>query len=136
MYSLIADLVLLLHFAFIVFVVGGEIIVIVGFYRNWLWVRNLRFRIFHVLAIGFVVVQGWINQVCPLTIWESALRHAAGEESYLGTFIGHWVGQLVFYDAPQWVFVTAYSMFGALVLFTWFWIRPEPVNRESTCEDN
>ncbi len=135
MYSFIADFILLLHFAFIVFVVGGEICVIVGFFRNWSWVRNFKFRIFHVCAIGFVVVQSWVNQVCPLTIWENALRNAAGEEKYSGTFIGHWVGQIVFYDVPQWIFVTAYSMFGALVILTWIWVRPRRINRK-TSEDN
>ena len=123
--SQIADVILVVHCAFIVFVVGGEVCVVVGYFRNWRWVRDLTFRLCHVLAIGFVAAQAWFSRVCPLTIWEGKLRAAAGGESYSGTFIAHWVGRLVYFDAPQWVFTGAYSLFGALFLLSWVWIRPE-----------
>lgn len=125
LYSLIADAILVVHFAFIAFVIGGEACVVVGYFRNWCWMRNLTFRVCHILAIGIVVALAWANRICPLTVWENTLRHAAGGESYSGTFVKHWVGRLVYYEAPQWIFIVAYSMFGALVLFTWIWVRPE-----------
>ena len=132
MYSLIADAILVVHCAFIAFVVGGEVCVVVGCFRHWHWVRNLTFRVCHILAIGIVVVQAWANQVCPLTIWENTLRNAADGQSYSGTFVEHWIGKLVYYDAPQWIFTVAYSLFGALVLFTWTWVRPETSGRSKT----
>ena len=124
MSSLIADAILTLHLAFIAFVVGGEACVIVGYFRGWCWVRNFTFRLCHVIAIGIVVAQAWADRVCPLTVWENALRDAAGDESYPGTFVAHWVGRLVYYDAPQWLFTVAYSLFGALVVISWVWVRP------------
>lgn len=124
-YSLAADVILVVHCGFIAFVLGGQACVVVGFFRNWRWVRNLIFRICHILAIGFVAAQAWANQLCPLTVWESTLRGAAGEQSYPRSFIEYWVGRLVYYDAPQWVFTIAYSLFGALVLASWIWVRPE-----------
>ncbi len=123
--ALIADAILVVHFAFIAFVIGGEACVVVGYFRNWRWVRNRTFRVCHVLAIGIVVALAWADRICPLTVWENRLRHAAGGQSYSGTFVEHWVGRLVYYDAPQWVFIVAYSMFGALVLISWIWVRPE-----------
>jgi hypothetical protein len=123
--SLIADVILVVHCAFIAFVVGGQACVLVGRFRDWGWVRNFTFRVCHLLAIGIVVAQAWANQICPLTVWENALREAAGERSYSETFIAHWVGKLVYYDAPPWVFTVAYSVFGALVLFSWVWVRPK-----------
>ncbi|MDO9543441.1 MAG: DUF2784 domain-containing protein [Kiritimatiellia bacterium] len=125
LYPLIADTILIVHSVFITFVLVGQGCVVVGCFRNWRWVRNLTFRVCHILAIGIVVAQAWANQVCPLTIWENALRHAAGGQSYPGTFVEHWVGRLVYYDAPQWVFTVAYSLFGAVVLFSWAWVKPE-----------
>ena len=125
MYSLAADAILVVHFAFVVFVVGGQIFVIVGYFQNWRWIRNLTFRICHILAIGFVVAQAWASQLCPLTIWESNLRYKAAEEAYQGSFIEHWVGRMIYYDAPQWIFILVYSLFGALVLISWVWARPE-----------
>jgi hypothetical protein len=123
--SLIADVILVVHCGFIAFVLGGEACVIVGHFRNWHWVRKLTFRFCHLLAIGIVVAQAWADQICPLTVWENALRGAAGEESYSETFVQHWVGRLVYYDAPQWVFTVVYSVFAALVLFSWVWVKPQ-----------
>lgn len=37
--------------------------------------------------------------------------------------VGYWVGRVVYDDAPQWAFIVGYSVFGALVLATWIWIR-------------
>ena len=84
----------------------------------------MTFRLFHLLSIGIVLAFAWANQLCPLTIWESTLREAAGQQSYQGSFIQYWVGTLVYYDAPLWVFIIGYSLFGALVLMSWFIVRP------------
>ena len=123
-YSLAADAILVVHLAFVVFVVGGQALVIIGSFLDWRWVRNLTFRVCHVLAIGLVVAQAWLNRYCPLTIWESNLRRAAGEQAYQGTFVQDWIGRLVYYEAPLWVFAIVYSLFGALVLLSWIWVRP------------
>ena len=124
LYSLAADAILVVHFSVIVFVLGGQACVVVGYFRDWRWVRNLAFRVSHLLAIGIVVVLAWANQLCPLTVWESKLRQAAGEQPYQGTFVAAWLSRLVYYEAPQWLFIGAYSLFGVLVLFTWIWVRP------------
>jgi hypothetical protein len=124
-YQLIADSILVVHFAFIGFVLVGQVCVVVGYFRKWQWVRNATFRVCHILAIGIVVAQAWMGQLCPLTIWENSLRQMVGEQSYTGTFVEHWVGKLVYYDVPLWCCTVAYSFFGALVLFSWFWVKPE-----------
>ena len=124
-YALFADTILVVHFAFIVFVLGGQICVIIGFFRNWHWVRNMTFRLCHLLAIGVVVAFAWANQLCPLTVLESRLRETAGEQAYQGSFVAYWVSRLIYYDAPQWVFIVVYSLFAALVLASWFWVRPK-----------
>ena len=123
-HSLMADVILVIHFLFIAFVVVGEACIVIGYFRNWHWVRRLMFRVFHILAIAVVVAQAWANKLCPLTLWENALREPAGGRPYGGTFIQHWVGRLVYYDLPQWFFTVAYSLFGAVVLLTWVWVRP------------
>lgn len=124
MHSLMADLILVIHFLFIVFVLGGQVCIVIGYFRNWHWVHHLAFRVCHILAIGIVIAQAWVNQLCPLTLWENALREVAGEPTYAKTFVQHWLGKLVYYDAPQWLFTVAYSLFGAVVLFSWFCVRP------------
>jgi len=54
MYRLMADLILVIHALFVAFVVLGLFAVLSGKYLRWSWVRNLRFRLFHLAAIGVV----------------------------------------------------------------------------------
>ena len=70
-YRILADLVLLLHLAVVVFVVGGLAAVVLGHRQGWSWVRNLPFRLANLAAIGVVAAQAWLGQVCPLTTLES-----------------------------------------------------------------
>lgn len=121
---LMADAILVVHFLFIVFVLMGQTCIIIGHFRTWHWVRNLAFRVCHILAIAIVIGQAWAGRLCPLTVWENALRETAGEQSYAESFVAHWVGRLIYYDAPVWFFTLAYSLFGAVVLTSWVWIRP------------
>jgi hypothetical protein len=122
-----ADVILLLHVMFVGFVVLGLALIAAGGLRGWSWVRNPWFRVAHVVAIGIVVVQSWFGAICPLTIWEMALRSQAEGTTYSGTFIGYWLGRILYYQAPAWAFVVSYTLFGALVLACWFWVRPRPL---------
>ena len=129
LYLLAADLILITHVLFVGFVVFGLITILLGKFLNWGWVRNPWFRLAHLAAIGVVVLQAWLGAICPLTIWEMALRERAGDAVYSGSFIAHWLGTLLYYRLPDWVFVVCYSLFGAFVVFAWYWVRPRPITR-------
>ncbi len=119
-----ANTLLIVHVAFVVFVILGLALIYLGYFFNWSWVRNFWFRILHLLAIAIVVLQSWFGIICPLTIWEMQLRQQAGDATYSGSFIAHWLQQLLFYQAPQWVFILCYTIFGALVVLSWFVVKP------------
>ncbi|SNY95886.1 Protein of Unknown function [Halomonas sp. hl-4] len=121
---LLADAMLIIHVLFVAFVVLGLFAVYAGYFLKWRWVRNRVFRIVHLCAIGYVVVQSWLGAVCPLTTWEMALRAEAGAATYTGSFIQHWLQSLLYYSAPEWMFVVGYSVFGGLVLASWWVVRP------------
>ena len=125
-YRLLADVVLVTHVAFVAFVICGLILVFAGGMRRWGWVRNPWFRLLHLAAIAIVVVQAWAGVVCPLTTLEMALRNHAGDAVYAGSFIAHWLQQILYVDAPAWVFIVAYSVFGAVVVASWLLVRPRP----------
>ena len=125
-YRALADLVLLMHVGFVAFMVIGLLLVALGGVRGWRWVRNPWFRAAHLAGIGLVVVQSWLGMVCPLTTLEMHLRDRAGDATYTGTFMAHWLRKILFYQAPSWVFVVAYALFGLLVLATWITVRPRP----------
>ncbi len=129
-YLFAADVLLLTHVLFVLFVVFGLVLIYVGNVCRWSWVRNPWFRLCHLLAIGIVVLQSWVGVICPLTVWETALRKKGGGEAYSGTFIGHWLEKLLYWQFPPWVFVVIYTLFGAAVLGSWFWVRPRSFGRE------
>jgi len=134
-FLLAADAILLLHTLFVIFVVIGLILLFVGKARNWSWVRNPWFRVAHLLAIAVIVVQSWFGIICPLTSLEMALRSRAGDTVYTGSFIAHWLESILYYQAPPWVFIVCYSVFGALVVGSWFWISPRPFTTRTSHRD-
>ena len=131
-YRVAADLLLLVHTLFVVFVVLGLLLILAGRSLGWSWVRNPWFRLAHLAAIGVVVSQAWLGIVCPLTTWEMALREKAGDALYSGAFVAHWLEELLYYQAPPSVFTVAYTVFAALVVLSWFWVRPRPFGRAGT----
>ena len=126
---LAADLLLLGHVLFVTFVVVGFALVVFGGPLDWGWVRNPWLRVTPLAAILVVALQSWLGVVCPLTTWEMALRRRAGDEVYSGTFISHWLDALLYYEAPEWVFIVAYTAFALAVAGAWFWVRPRPFTR-------
>lgn len=129
LYLLAADTILFSHVLFVAFVVFGLVFILIGKLRAWTWVRNRWFRLAHLACIGVVVLQAWLGAICPLTIWEMALRQRAGDAIYSGSFIAHWLETILYYRAPDWVFVTCYTVFGVLVVATWFWVPPRPFSK-------
>lgn len=129
LYQVLADAVLLLHVAVVLFVVGGLLLIVVGGARRWDWVRNPGFRWLHLGAIAFVVAESWFGVACPLTTLESSLRSLAGQAAYDGDFVAHWLRRLLFFAAPPWVFVTGYSAFGLLVILAWKRFPPRSLFR-------
>ncbi|MBI4537421.1 MAG: DUF2784 domain-containing protein [candidate division NC10 bacterium] len=80
-YQLLADALVLVHLAFVVFVVAGGLLV---FWRPWLrWV--------HLPAAAWGALIEFIGWICPLTPWEVALRLKAGQTSYAGGFVEHYL---------------------------------------------
>lgn len=123
-YQLAADVVVVVHFAFVAFVALGLLLTLVGGVRRWAWVRSLRFRGTHAAAIGVVVIESLCGITCPLTVWEQQLRVLAGQTSHQGDFIAAWVHKLMFFEAEPWVFTTGYCAFGAMVVLSWLLVPP------------
>lgn len=124
-YLLAADAVLLMHVSFVAFVVVGLVLILAGRVMAWGWVRNWWFRVIHLAAIGVVVLQSWLGVICPLTELEMYLRGKAGDATYAGSFVSYWFEAILYYRAPAWVFAVSYTAFGAIVVLSWIWVRPQ-----------
>ena len=124
-YSLLADFVLLVHFGFVAFVVLGFVLIWVGYFCRWPFVRDLRFRLAHLAAIGLVLAESLAGFLCPLTTWENLLRLRAGEGAgYAGSFVEHWFGRVLFHDWSQQTFTLIYAAFFIFVAITFRVVRP------------
>lgn len=125
LYSLLADLLVFIHIMFITFVIGGEIAIVIGAVKKWQWIRNLKFRAAHVLAIIAVASEAVFGIACPLTVWENALRTHAGQVSQEDiSFVGRLLRDVIFYELEPWVFTVIYVIFAALVIGTFIYVPP------------
>jgi hypothetical protein len=123
-YQILADAIVIVHAAYVAFVVGGLAAILLGAAMRWRWTRSFAFRITHLAAIALVCLESIVGVMCPLTTLEDSIRSRAGAASYPGDFIGYWTHRLIFYDFPPWIFTTSYIAFAAIVAITLFLIPP------------
>ena len=86
MAEVVADLIVILHFAFIVFVVLGGLLALK-------WRKAALLHIPCALWGVLIEVCGWI---CPLTPLEHRFREASGDSTYAGGFVDHYIMPLVY----------------------------------------
>jgi hypothetical protein len=86
---LAADALVAFHFAFIVFVIAGGLLVLV--HRGW--------AVVHLPALAWAVWTEFTGTVCPLTPLENSLRRRGGDAGYSGDFIDHYLIPLIYPDA-------------------------------------
>jgi Protein of Unknown function (DUF2784) len=133
-FAVFADIIVLLHFCYVAFTVGGEVIILLGGGLKWRWVRALPFRIVHLAAVVLVAGEALAGARCPLTVGEYWLRVRAGQTAEAEvSFVARLVRSIIFYDLPSWVFLAAYVAFAALVALTFLvFVRPRNSLRRQT----
>lgn len=124
-FALFADAIVVLHFCYVTFTIGGEISILLGGGLRWAWVRNLPFRVVHLASVALVAVEALAGASCPLTVWEYRLRMLAGQrvEAQL-SFVARLVRSLIFYDFPARVFLAVYVAFAVAVALTFVLLPP------------
>lgn len=123
LYLLAANATLFVHVLYVAFVVFGLILTWLGIVLHWQWIRNRWFRGVHLVMIAIVVFEAWVGIICPLTTLENWFRKQSGQSVYDGDFIAIWLQNLIFFDAPPWVFTCGYTLFG-LGVFGTLWLSP------------
>ncbi len=129
-YSLLANLIVVIHLAYVSYVLVGLLLILAGIVRRWQWIRNVWFRVSHLIMILIVVGEEIGDVECPLTRWELALRASAGQEAREGAFVGELLHNLFHFDWADWVFTTIYFAMALLVLAT-LWLAPPRLKRKT-----
>ena len=101
-FRLLADLVILFHLGFILFVLFGS-----GLVMRWIWVAGV-----HLPAIAWGIIVEWCHLECPLTYWENYYRFMAGQAMYAGGFIDRYVIAIIY---PEWLTDRLQLLYGNLV---------------------
>jgi len=120
---LLADIIAIIHLGYVIYVILGFILIVVGIICRWKWIRNLPFRITHLLAIVGVACEALLGVNCPLTVLEYKLRYALNLSEEKVSFIGAIVDSLLYYNAPGCLFTIVYAAFAITVILT-FIIAP------------
>lgn len=114
--SVIADLILVIHLVFILFVVLGGLLVL-----RWPLAAFI-----HLPAVIWGVAIEWGNRVCPLTPMEQKFRLAASEVGYTGGFIEHYLFPLIYPDELTREIQLGLGLFLLLVnvlIYSWWLLR-------------
>ena len=123
-YSYLADAVVVGHAVYVGFIVLGLLAILIGGFFGVGWIRNFYFRAIHLAMITIVAVEALLGVACPLTTLENHLRERAGQPLREGSFMGRAAHDLLFYEAPQWVFNSLHIGFALLVLATFILLPP------------
>ena len=65
---IIADLILVIHFLIVFFIISLFALVPYGYYKKWTWVNSKKIRYTHLFLITFVAIESIAGIICPLTI--------------------------------------------------------------------
>jgi hypothetical protein len=118
MYPFLADLVLVVHLAFVIFVLCGGLLVL-----RWRWIAWL-----HLPAAVWGAVVEFSGWVCPLTPLENWLREQAGETGYRSDFVAYYLLPVLY---PDNLTRDVQLMLGTAVLainisvYGWLWRRTQ-----------
>jgi hypothetical protein len=112
--------ILILHLAVIAFNVAGCVLIPIGAWRRWRWVRNFWFRISHLASLAVVALQAVLGRVCFLTLWQGEVSGAAQTQP----LIAGWIERVIYWPLPLWVFEIAYVVVFAYVVALWVVVRP------------
>jgi len=116
LYSLAADLLVLVHLLFICFVIAGGFLLI-----RWRWLIFL-----HLPAVLWAALLEFRGLICPLTPLEQSLRYLGNQEGYSGGFIQHYLLPVIY---PPQLQETIQIILGLLVVITnvsiylWIWFK-------------
>ena len=118
---MLADLIMLVHLALAGCITAGLVFIPIGYKLEWNWTKNRKLRLTHIILIGLITAETIVGLTCPLTTLEYSFRDVNPPES----FLGYWIGKLLYWNLPHQVFVAIYSFSLAWVLFLWIRCPPK-----------
>jgi hypothetical protein len=114
---ILAQAILAVHVAIILFNLFGLIAVPLGAFCRWQFVRVRWWRVLHLVLLGTVALQAVAGRACILTLWQDAVATGAASPTPL---IMGWVNRMIYWPLPIWVFAALYVLvFGYALALLW-----------------
>jgi hypothetical protein len=111
--AVIAETILVVHFAIIAFNVVGLFVIPIGAALRWRIVRIAWLRLLHLAILAIVAGQAVAGRACFLTVWQNELT---GNRTAPEPMIAHWIDGIIYWNLPIWVFAIIYCGVFAYVL--------------------
>ena len=134
MYKILADLIMILHFAWVLFMLWGFVLTLYSVIRLYVfrstsaYCRHFMdrwiFRTVHLGGIAFVALLAALGKYCPLSILEYNIRLRYDPAlTYPGSFLVNWVEKLVYPSVPPLVIMIP-TIFLALFTLLAYLLHP------------
>lgn len=136
LYKILADIIVVLHFFFILFMLLGFILTFWGFFwedfYDW-WL----FRTLHLLGIAYVGLLAALREYCPLTMLENFLRLRYDPcSTYPGSFIVHYIEKLVYPDVNPIILIIGTVIIAIFTLIIFILKPPTKIQKIFSCKEN
>jgi len=118
-YRVLAEIVMVLHFCFVVFVIFGGLLVLRR--RSIVWL--------HLPAVGWGILIEFFWWTCPLTTFENRLRELGGEAGYATGFIDYYVSAVLYAPLSPQVRIALGLMLVGFNLFIYLYL----LRRQAFC---
>jgi len=119
-----ADAVLLFHLAVVLFNVAGLVVIPLGAWRGWRFVRRFWWRVVHIAILAVVALQAVAGRACFLTLWQAELLRQAGESASTAPLIERLVARVMFWPLPLWFFAALYVAVCVYTVLLWRLVPP------------
>ena len=112
---MLADIILILHFLVVIFITFGFLLIPIGYYYYWSWIRNFKLRLFHFGLMFIVTFETLVGITCPLTSIENYLRGINNSKS----FVSFWIEKIIYWNFPTSFFIFLYFVLLGWTLLMW-----------------
>jgi hypothetical protein len=119
--ELFADLMMVIHAAFSLFVVVGLVFIVTGLILGWSWIDDARFRVLHLVATLIVVIRLWLGIPCPFSAAEDQLRSQTSTSCALSPDLHNAFHRLAFRGNDPRGFARSTTTVGLVVAATFAW---------------
>jgi Protein of Unknown function (DUF2784) len=130
--GLLATLVLAVlaaHVAVIAFNVFGLVVIPLGGWLGWRFVRIFWWRALHLALLAVVALQALFGRACFLTLWQAALEQGTGGPASRQPLIARWIDSVIFWNLPIAFFAALYVAVLLYALALWRLVPPARCGR-------